>query len=265
MRALVVLRCGPGASIQDLGRPGHLHEGLAPGGALDRESLAAANESLGNPREAAAIELCLHGATFRAEGALTVSIEGAPRQLEEGETLEVPASSSAVRYVALPGGVDVPLQLGARATLVAARLGGLEGRFLRAGDRVDASAPAPARELRVAPPADDGSPIRVVPGPDALARDALDVLISAEFRISPAFDRVGVRLEGPKLATLDDRPYSTPMVRGAIQVAHDGTPIVLGPDHPTTGGYPVLATVVTVDLGRLARRRPGVPVRFRLA
>jgi allophanate hydrolase subunit 2 len=114
-----------------------------------------------------------------------------------------------------------------------------------------------------APPVRTDEPIAAVPGPDLFSPEALALLFSADFRVSTALDRVGMRLEGPKLPRLPDRPYSTPMIRGAMQVTSDGTPIVMGPDHPTTGGYPVIATVATHELGRLARLRPGKTVRFR--
>jgi allophanate hydrolase subunit 2 len=111
-----------------------------------------------------------------------------------------------------------------------------------------------------------GGPIRVVPGPDtdAFAPDALDVLCGAPFTISPTSDRVGTRLVGPALprrATWRER--SRPMVRGAIEVPGDGQPIVLGPEPPTTGGYPVLAVIAHTELGALFALRAGAPVTFR--
>lgn len=260
--ALRVVRAGPGLTVQDLGRPGRLHEGLPPGGALVPELLRAANQALGNAADAAALELFLHPAVLCARRALVVSVDGRLLRLAAGEELTVGPAPEAVAYVALPGGIDVPRLLGGRGTLVVARLGGFEGRMLRAGDELRAALDPPGRPVDVPrPPLDDG-PLRLVPGPDDFPAGSLERLFSETFRIAPALDRTGLRLDGARLATPPDRPFSTPMLRGALQVAHDGTPIVLGPDHPTTGGYPVIATLATDDQGRLARRCPGAPVRF---
>jgi allophanate hydrolase subunit 2 len=158
--------------------------------------------------------------------------------------------------------------LGGRGTLVGAGLGGLEGRPLRRGD-VLATAPvaaaAPTRPVPLPASPDLAAPVRVVLGPDRERFDASAVtrLLTAEFRVSPKSDRVGARLVGPSLTrTADDLGASAPMVKGAIQVPGSGEPIVLGPDHPTTGGYPVIATVFRADLGGLMARPVGAPVRF---
>lgn len=262
MSVVVVERVGPGASVQDLGRPGHLHEGVPTGGALVPELLVASNRALGNADDAAAIELPLNAARFRAESELTIALDGRPVSLKTGETLEIPTTTRSVRYVALPGGVDVPRVLGGRGTLVVARLGGHEGRHLRVGDRLRAVGGGGVPEVRAVeePP----RTIRLVAGPDRFPDAALELLVSVEFRIAASFDRVGTRLVGERLpAPGFDRARSAPMVRGAVQVAHDGTPIVLGPDHPTTGGYPVIAAVVSAELGAFASWRPGEAIRFR--
>jgi allophanate hydrolase subunit 2 len=108
--------------------------------------------------------------------------------------------------------------------------------------------------------ADDGSPIRVIAGPDRVA-GTLETLCAGDYQISPASDRVGTRLVGPALSPGGDGA-SRPMVKGAIEVPPDGAPIVLGPEHPTTGGYPVIAVIASVDLGRFFARRIGARVRF---
>jgi allophanate hydrolase subunit 2 len=201
-----------------------------------------------------------------------VSIDGeAPIALRDGAEIEVPPCARAVRYLAVRGGIDVPLVLGSRATLVVAGLGGFGGRPLRAGDELTSlpsSSVAPSGSApNVSDPPDD--PVLVVrPGPhlSRFAADALERFLSFPWRVSPRSDRVGVRLEGSSVPrTGDDRAPPTPMIRGAIQVTTDGTPIVLGPDHPVTGGYPVIAVVGRASQSMLARLRPGRPVRFALA
>jgi biotin-dependent carboxylase-like uncharacterized protein len=202
-----------------------------------------------------------------------VAADGEPaRRLEPGEVATVRAAGARVRYLAVRGGIDVPLVLGGRGTLLVAGIGGHEGRALRAGDVLRAGAPQASPGESPAPPdpvVGDGArgerPIRVVPGPDLdrFAAGALEVLLGSTFAISPRSDRTGVRLCGPAIERADDdAAVSAPMVLGAIQVPASGEPIVLGPDHPTTGGYPVIATVIRSDVGRLMDGPPGATVRF---
>ncbi|HVK63736.1 MAG TPA: carboxyltransferase domain-containing protein [Polyangium sp.] len=269
-RALVVEAAPACATVQDGGRAGQLARGLPPSGPLDPETHAAANEAVGNPPDAAAIEVPLGALLVRAQGDVWISVDGAaPIHLAEGESFRVEEGPRAVRYLAARGGIDVPAALGARATLLVARLGGVAGRALRRRDVVpvgdpDRAAAQPSRPSE--PPADNEfAPIVIDEGPhrNRFPADALDVLLSSTFTVSRLGDRVGQRLEGAKIPR--DRPdlaLPVPMLRGAVQVTTDGTPIVLGPDHPTTGGYPVLAVVRRSALGALARRRPGEPLRF---
>jgi biotin-dependent carboxylase-like uncharacterized protein len=284
-RALVILAAPPGATVQDAGRSALLSKGLPPSGPLDEVTYGAANFAVGNPAGAAAIEIPLGDLELRAEGELLVSVDGQqPLRLLDGQVLRVGATSRAVRYLAVRGGVSVPVRLGARATLLAARLGGLEGRPLRRGDRVpvgDAGgapdvSPSPAVAGLVAPAAADlagalrdGSPpvLEIDPGPHAarFPATAMDALLGTAWQISRWGDRVGVRLEGGRIPREGpDLALPAPMLRGAVQIATDGTPIVLGPDHPVTGGYPVLAVVRRADQPRLASLRPGDTLRFRL-
>lgn len=242
------------ATIQDGGRRGHAHEGVPPGGALVPELLARANAAVGNEWSAAAIELVGELTIEARADAFVAPDDGVARRLAAGARASLRA-----RYVAIAGGVDAPAMLGGRGALVGAGI----GRLLRAGDRLDAAGAAGAP--RALPPLDLDAPIRVVAGPDLARFDAgLDALVAATFAISSVRDRAGTRLVGPPIARCDDDDAaSTPMVRGAIQVPRSGEPIVLGPDHPTTGGYPVVAVVVRADLGRFAAQAPSAVVRFR--
>jgi allophanate hydrolase subunit 2 len=189
---------------------------------------------------------------------------GQDRALATGETLKIDAPVAArVRYVAVRGAFDVPRVLGSKSTLLVAHLGGFEGRPLKRGDRLRVG--SATIEDPVLPPTDDTGTIRVVTGPDLahFAGDALDQLFAEPFTISPTSDRTGTRLDGPALPRIgDDVLPSMPMVRGAIEITADGRAIVLGPDHPTTGGYPVIACVITKDFGRIMRARLGTHVRF---
>ena len=266
MSALVVERVGPGVTVQDLGRPGWMHHAVPPGGALDPALFSRTQRSLGNGERAAAVEIPWHAARFRASGAMVVSLDGELRSLGDGDVLDVLAIDRAVRYVGVRGGIDVPLALGSRSTLLVASLGGLDGRALRKGDSLSIGhdIDGDARSLD-AYALDASAPIEVVPGPDAFEETSLDALVSKAFEVTTAVDRVGMRLRGegvvpPGAATA----RSCPMVRGAIEVTPDGTLIALGPDHPVTGGYPVIAVIASRDLGALSQRRPGAAVRFTL-
>jgi allophanate hydrolase subunit 2 len=238
-----------------------MHEGIPPGGALIPELLVAANESLGNRAGAAALEIPA-SIVLRAGASMDISIDGQPRLLSAGEELIIEPGDSAARYVAVAGGIDVPTVLGGKGTLLVAGMGGHEGRMLRAGDVIRPASARAHATRRIDATADAARPIRVVTGPDEFPEAALQALLNSEFRVRPA-DRVGMRLVGPALPVgePDDVP-SEPMVRGAVQVTRGGGIVVLGPDHPTTGGYRVIAVVVSDDHGALSRRRAGSPVRF---
>ncbi len=255
------------ATVQDGGRPGQRARGIPPSGPLDPEAFAAANAAAGNPPGAAAVEVPLGSLEIEARGgAARVSVDGdAPVRLAEGERLRVPANDRAVRYLAVRGGVGVPVVLGARATLLPARVGGYQGRPLRKGDRLPIGDAAEA-PVRVSPPMHGSAETAaVVPGPHVgrFPAGAYEALLGAEWRVSRLGDRVGVRLEGARVPRdVPDLALPVPMIRGAVEVTTDGTPIVLGPDHPTTGGYPVLAVLLPTAQAALARRRPGEVVRL---
>jgi biotin-dependent carboxylase-like uncharacterized protein len=262
--------------IQDSGRPGRMHEGVPPGGALVPELAARANAAVGNSEGAALFEI-FGGVTLAPRGGSLVlaTEEGLAHIIAADERLDVPPSRTLrVRYVAAAGGLVVPKALGACGTLLVAGLGGHQGRPLRRGDRIPVGAPtgvaAPSPAIRLEADRgggtfDPSSPVRVVRGPDVsrFTAEALDKMVGGSFTVLATSDRTGVRLSGPTLARRsEDRDDSVPMVCGAVQVPSSGQPIVLGPDHPTTGGYPVLAVVLRVDLGRMFAKTIGATVDF---
>jgi 5-oxoprolinase (ATP-hydrolysing) subunit C len=271
------------ATVQDKGRPGRMHEGIPPGGALVPGLAAHANRSVGNLDGAPIVEVFGSVTIAANDGTLRVACEdGIACLLESGERLElVPASGLRVRYLAVAGGIDVPEVLGGRGTLLVASLGGYEGRALRRGDRLQprelVATEGPIREpaaavsdalVRRSRSPDLERAIRVSPGPDAdrFEGGALTDLTRRSFTIANESDRTGTRLLGPPIERRhDDSGRSQPMVRGAIQVPRSGAPIVLGPDHPTTGGYPVVAVVVHDDLDAFFARPIGSEVHFALA
>ena len=230
----VVHAAGP-ISIQDLGRTGHMHEGVPPGGAAVRARLIAANREAGNREGAMAIEV-FGALVVRAAARVELATPAGARVLEAGEELRV--SDPGWTYLAVRGGVA-----------------GRAGRVIKKGDRIESAGAPPVRFPR--PPELREGPVRVMPGPDldAFAGDAIATLCAAPYDVAiPA--RTGAVLKGaliPRVAGYRER--SRPMVKGAIEVARDGHPIVLGPDHPTTGGYPLLAVVAADDLDRVFAQR----------
>lgn len=264
-----ILAAPAGATVQDAGRTGWLHAGVPPSGPLDATAHAAANVAVGNDPREAALEIPLGELRVASLGPVRVSIDGeAAVTLPSGAELVVPACPRAVRYLAVAGGFAVPLVLGSRSTLLIAGWGGFSGRAVRAGDVLPVgSAGEPAARANAVPSVSappEPALIHVQPGPH-LARmpDALAQLIATTWLVSSRSDRVGVRLEGTPIARAgDDRGPPAPMIRGAIQVTTDGTPIALGPDHPVTGGYPVLAVMGRASQAVLARLRPRRALRF---
>ncbi len=281
-RALLVREAGLLTTVQDLGRPGRGALGVPAGGALDKEALRIANLLVGNPEETAGLEITVLGPTFEALGEIDLAVSGGAFGPEPGRVIKVrggervelrpraAGSGPARAVVAVAGGIAVPLVLGSRSTCVSAGFGGLDGRPLRKGDVVTVGEPfsAPCREARIPElPAADEITLRVLPGPQAgdFGEEATAIFHSSAFRIRPESNRIGFRLEGPKVAgdarAIEELPSEgTPL--GAVQVTADGQPIVLLAERPTTGGYPKIAAVVAADLGLLVRAQPGSRVRF---
>ncbi|MGY1581869.1 5-oxoprolinase subunit C family protein [Streptomyces sp. MN13] len=280
-RALAVVRAGALTTVQDLGRPGHAHLGVPRSGALDAPAAALVNRLVGNPPEAAVLETTLTGCAVRPRSAVTVAVGGAPCavtvdgrpaawgapvRVPAGALLDVGAARAGLRsYVAVSGGVAVEPVLGSRSTDLLSGLGPApltDGAVLPLGTpgephaRVDA-APQPA------PPAELVLRVTFGPRDDWFTPEALRAFTSRPYRVSAASNRIGLRTEGPALArALTGELPSEGMVLGAVQVPPDGRPVVFLADHPTTGGYPVIAVVRPTDLAAAAQAVPGTPVRF---
>jgi KipI family sensor histidine kinase inhibitor len=321
-----VIRPGPFATVQDLGRPGAAAIGVPPSGAADSASLVAANRLVGNPDAAAGIELTLGRAVLRCFGGLRLAVTGAPAtvtveadqpgqpgqpalaasqsgpaadevtvQVEFGSGFEVAdgglvsigAPTSGLRtYIAVGGGLATPAVLGSRSVDVLSKLGGgalRPGNVLAVGSerRLESTRPpsgaspppaasppptaAPPLAAPVIPARGAVARLRVIGGPrlDWFEPDALDALLGSTYTVSPASNRTGLRLTGPPLPRLTGRELpSEGMVTGSIEVPPDGQPILLLADHPTVGGYPVIAVVVSADVGLAAQLRPGDQISF---
>jgi antagonist of KipI len=283
---VLVHEAGPLTTIQDLGRPGYLRVGIPESGPVDRDALVLANRLVGNPDAAAGLECTLVGPRLEFTDERVVAVTGAlmpatlngadvPRwtavRVGAGDVLKIGAAKAGVRgYVALSGGVDTPPALGSRATYLRGQLGGLGGRSLKKGDRVPLAParPAPAARLRAAlvPAYADEPEIRVVLGPqdDRFTPRGIAAFLSGPYEMSPQSDRMGARLRGPLIEhTAGHDIVSDGVALGGIQVVGDGQPIVLLVDRQSTGGYTKIATVCSVDIGRVGQVKPGQRLRFR--
>lgn len=278
-----ILRTGPLALLQDLGRPGHAAVGVSRSGAFDRSAHRLANSLVGNSPGAATVEVLLGGLLIRFEAPALIALTGADGaaliegrpipwgtacRVNPGQLLSLGPPGEGLRsYLAVAGGFTVPPMLGSRSSDV---LSGIGPPPLAAGDRLPFGPAGPVRghlsvwtELPVAVPAASrraGPVLGVLPGPrlDWLADPAT---ILGDWVVSPASNRIGVRLAGRRLdwaaSRLGQELPSEPLVRGAIQVPPGGEPIIFGPDHPTTGGYPVVAVLTASATDALAQHRPG--------
>lgn len=287
---LEVIDAGIGNGIQDAGRLGYRSIGVPLSGAADRLLLACANRLLGNHDAAAGLEIALVGPRLQAvSGTVRVALAGAvtarvirrdgglldlagwqTATLFAGDAIALGAAPGGVAYLAVSGGFAVPPQLGSRSTYARAKLGGVAGRALVAGDLLPCGAVSgdPWLEYRSEDPfAHPAGPLRVILGPqdDYFEPAALAAFLGEPFTVSREADRMGMRLNGPVLTHRADKGadiVSDGVAPGAIQVPANGQPIVLLADAQTVGGYPKIATVIAADLPRLAHLAPGAPLRF---
>jgi KipI family sensor histidine kinase inhibitor len=292
-RTVQVLQPGPLTTIQDSGRPGLAHLGVPRSGAADAVSYRLANALAGNGAEAACLEVTLGRLALRFDCDAVAALAGAPapmrlsepdsavREPSPGSAFAIPAGSvlrlgapaiGLRSYLAVNGGFAVAPALGSRSTDLMSRLGPAP---LRAGDRLPLGGPTSVQRPSPRLPGEDTVPVAgaeveltITAGPRHgwFTGPALETLGRATYRVTAASNRTGLRLAGPELRRRHaiELP-SEGMASGSLQVSHDGQPILLLADHPTTGGYPVIAVVGAADIDRAAQLRPGQQVRFRLA
>lgn len=278
-----VLDPGLFTTIQDPGRPGYGAYGVPEGGALDRSSHLLANRLAGNRAEAPTLEFALRGPRLRWGGRLPVrcALVGDGAQaitVKPGAIVECGVLRQSARgYFAAAGGFYARPVMGSASTCVVGGFGGLLGRALQAQDKLDlvsgrrrghgdggggydAHSAMVGAEVAEVPPGDTSSAsLRVLEGP-AAARLGATALTKAPWTVADG-DRVGLRLSGPRLRVV--RPQqSLPLCPGCVQVTGAGQPILLLREHPTVGGYPVVAVVIEADLDLAAQLRPGSLVRF---
>ena len=291
MTALRVLKPGICSTLQDRGRIGYRAYGVPRSGALDPVALELANRLVGNSPGEGAIEMMYSGVAVRIEGgSVRIALAGADATIQRaaessrqplerfrsvalsaGDTLRVGAmSSAATAYLAIEGGFDVPRVLDSASTYIRGSLGGFQGHALLAGDvvatRLERAAERPERCYAKPPRLAAPSQLRIVPGPQADRFDeaSLRRFAAAPYTVSPSSDRSGLRLDGERLAHVGGFDLTSEGVApGSIQVPGSGLPVILIGDHPTVGGYPKIATLISADLPAAGRLRIGSTVSFR--
>ncbi len=281
---LVVDHVGPLVSVQDVGRPSYMRYGVPASGPMDRLSFAAANIAIGNPSYLSAIEVSMGGLTLDCvSGEVTFAIAGGGfivqhadhrggswivSTMRAGERLIIrPGHWGCWTYLAFAGRLSAPTWLGSASTHALSGFGG--GRLEKAAALTITEAEVRSeREGAIPCPvgARPRSELKAVLGPQDRFFDAgtIETLFSAQYQLTDAYDRMGVRLRGPALSLSAPLSMpSEPIVRGSIQISGDGVPTVLLADHQTTGGYPKIATVVDADLDAFVQLRPRDNVTFR--
>ena len=286
---LEVITPGLMTSVQDRGRFGFLALGISVSGALDPDGFDLANALAGNEAGTGALEIRMLGPTLEVTAeSVTVALAGTGAGIEvmsperemisacrsvtfrKGQVFRIGAiGDSAVCYLAVHGGFDLPDVYGSQSTCMSAGFGGFHGRILEKGDCLPlrkAAAESVSQRILRRPPEPDSSPvIRVIAGPqdDYFSAAGIETFFGTGYTVSQAVNRMGMRLEGAAVA--HEKGFniaSDGIVRGAIQVPGNGLPIILMADCQTTGGYPKIATVISTDMPKLGRMMPGADIRF---
>lgn len=286
MPSLLVDAPGLLTTIQDLGRAGYGALGISPSGAADHVAFRVANLLVGNPSNTPALEMTLLGGSLVFSDSTHIAITGADfSPTINGSPLELwrvhqvsagakivfgPTKDFARCYLAIAGGVRVPLFLGSASTHLLSGLGGFHGRALRKGDILPLGVPnddliphrIPSAILHTLRPR---KILRVTDGPqiDVFSEQSRHTFFHSKFRVTEQSDRTGLRLDGPAIACNSRAEMiSEGVPLGAIQITPSGRPIILFVEQQTTGGYPKIANVIGVDLHRLGQLRPRTDIRF---
>ena len=283
--SITVVQPGLLTTVQDAGRTGHLAEGMTASGVMDRASFEIANRLVGNVRGSdAVLECTMVGPVLHFDSECVCAIAGADMQASvqgiraprdrafimlAGQTLSFSGAVNGCRaYLAVRGGIDVPMVMGSRSTSLKCGIGGHHGRALKAGDRLPVGGTSSCIgygypvEPRVYA---DELTVRAIPGPqeDCFSKETVQAFYAKEYTVGNDSDRMGLRLQGTPLNAEHVDIVSDGIVFGSVQVPHNGQPIILMADHQTTGGYAKIATVCSVDLPLLAQCRPGCRIHFR--
>ncbi|PMP86700.1 MAG: KipI antagonist [Thermodesulfobium narugense] len=283
---LLVKKPGLFSSIQDFGRKSYQKYGISQSGALDEYAFILANMLVGNDEKEAVLELTLLGAEFEVLEGGTISITGADMsakinnktvsmwetiELSKGDTLTFELAKKGCRtYIALGGGIDLIPILGSRSTYLRAKLGGLNGDIIKEGDVIRSKTCLHKNKYRLPeefiPKYSKDNIIRVILGPQLnyFTKKGIKTFLNEKFIYTNDINRMACRLDGPSIEhKLNANIISDGTPNGAIQVPADGKPIILLNDRQTTGGYPKIACVVTVDIQKIAQAQPNDTLSFK--
>ncbi len=286
MTLFEVITPGAFTTVQDLGRYGFQKMGLPICGALDSYAFRLANLMVGNPDNCAMLEITVMGPRLKFLAKADIAVTGAEMSMtlneapvtgwqslrvKQDDILEIHQIKTGCRaYLAVSGGIDVPVVMGSRCTYVGGKIGGFKGRPLQAGDLIESN---PARLLKspkqlpqkYTPHYPTEITLCAIPGPqDNFFRKGLDVLFESAFMVTAKADRMGYRLQGPSISVREDMPksiISEPTMPGGIQIPADQQPIILLVEQ-TVGGYNKIATVISSDLPKVAQATPGDTIHF---
>lgn len=286
---ILVKDAGPLTTVQDEGRFGYQQFGVTPSGPMDARAFHIANILVGNPQGEGTLEITFKGPELEFDQDNVIAITGGDMQpsvngeripmyaavaVHAGDVLRFgfAAGGGCRGYIAFAGGLDIPLVMGSKSTLVSKKLGGYEGRALQKGDKIGFLAPKatlPGMEKRHCPvpvyPTDEIT-LRVVLGPqeEAFSEEEQKKFFWFDSKVTNEFDRQGCRLERevPVKHLKDGNIISDGIAFGSIQVPTTGQPFIMMTDRQTVGGYTKIGTVITVDLPKIAQAKPGMKVRF---
>lgn len=286
---LEVVKPGMLTTIQDLGRSGYQQYGIVVSGSMDKYAMRMANLLTGNEGNAAVLEITLTGPVFTILEDCKIAITGANLSpsangkpiplwteidLTKGTVLEFgPIIDGCRTYLAIDGGFEAPLLMGSRSTYLRAAIGGYEGRRLQKGDVLYTyDSPQETKKgyrkslhSELIPKYSNEIKLRIIKGPqwDAFTQDSQEKFLASTYEVSAHSDRMGYRLQGERLETnIRQEQITDPIPNGAIQIPSNGEPILLLADRQTTGGYPKIGVVVSVDLFKIAQGKPGDRISF---
>ncbi|MCB2307691.1 biotin-dependent carboxyltransferase family protein [Clostridium estertheticum] len=290
MTIMKILKPGMYTTIQDIGRYNFQKSGMSVSGAMDQFSLRVANILVGNKDSEACLEATLFGLKIKFAGDALIAVTGAnlmPRinnkaidmwsgiKVLDGDELSFETAQSGCRsYIAIEHGIDVPEVMGSKSTYVKGKVGGFQGRMLKAGDEIKIGASAENEFTSIKKLPNELIPlyskdniVRVVMGPqdDYFTVDGINTFFDCEYKVTSEADRMGYRLSGPKISHITSADIiSDGITMGSVQIPGDGAPIIMMADRQTTGGYTKIATIITPDINIVGQLKPGDSIRFKL-
>ena len=288
MSVIIIESAGLLTTVQDSGRYGYQRYGMPVAGAMDTFSLQLANMLVGNQHDDACLETTLTGPEIIFVKPGVIAITGADMspckngkpiplyktiEVKSGDRLSFKKLKNGCRsYIAFAGGINVPLVMGSRSTYLRAKIGGFEGRALKAGDELPLGETAGKIRIKeipkeMIPRYQSTQTIQIIPGPEVkrFKLDGIRHFLTSEYMVTDQSDRMGYRLSGNEIMQQSGNAdiISAGISPGTIQIPGNGQPIILMADRQTTGGYARIANVISVDLTLIAQLKPGDRIRFR--